>query len=163
MAYQGQYDGLCGMYAVANAFAIFGVDGEEVFIQACRALPGWKWPDGVWKGTGLGNLTTMINHCREYFQDKAAVTANYPFSKKPPRTKKQYISRLQQLFSEKEILCAIVGTKDHWFTIKKENPESKRFIVVDSAHSLDEEFRVNSPYLQNLELDFKSLIIFRKA
>ena len=45
MAYQGHYDGLCGMYAIANAFMECGVkDGEEVFHTACTMLAQKRWP-----------------------------------------------------------------------------------------------------------------------
>lgn len=44
-AYQGEFDGLCGMCAIANAYDIcgYGEICEELFHVACGALAQQRW------------------------------------------------------------------------------------------------------------------------
>ncbi len=44
--YQGEFDGLCGMYAIANAYEICGYGDicAELFQAACDALAPRRWP-----------------------------------------------------------------------------------------------------------------------
>ncbi len=163
MAYQGEHDGLCGMYAVANAFKACSVEDEfRVFRLACRSLGGdLTWPSGIWVGTYFEDMKKMLEYCKKHIGHADQIEFDYPFDRYPPNTKEEYVKKLQEVFRNCNPKCAIVGTEDHWFTIKKENPKSKRFVVIDSAHSIDEEFRVNSPYLKNLELDLTSLVVFK--
>lgn len=79
MAYQGYYDGLCGMYAIANAFMECGVkDGEEVFHTACSVLAQKRWPKTVWEGTKFGDMKRMISGCCEELAIEG-LRVRYPF------------------------------------------------------------------------------------
>ena len=42
-SYQGKLDGLCGQYAIANAFELCGFVHEDYFQAACRGLAGSRW------------------------------------------------------------------------------------------------------------------------
>ena len=58
-AYQGEYDGLCGMYAVANAFSICSYDEEscsDLFRVACDSLASERWPTVLWEGTDFDDM-----------------------------------------------------------------------------------------------------------
>ena len=42
--YQGEFDGLCGQYAIVNAFELCGCDPSDLFEEACRGLAHRRWP-----------------------------------------------------------------------------------------------------------------------
>ena len=45
-SFQGELDGLCGPYAIVNAFEECGLadDGEAIFKACCKALSAARWP-----------------------------------------------------------------------------------------------------------------------
>jgi hypothetical protein len=65
--HQGELDGLCGPYAIANALEHCGLDGfkpETVFQSACSALSRRRWPGVLWKGATFVDLQRMIKRCQ---------------------------------------------------------------------------------------------------
>ena len=168
MAYQGEYDGLCGMYAVANALMECGVeDGREIFEAACSALAHRGWPQGIWEGTGMVQMMQMINHCRECFDDEIDIDVKYPFwgRAEAPESNHEYVERFHELFKEHDPYCAIVGTGEteevegHWFVIKKPNNRQKTMRIVDS-YAFAKSRNIRTPTLEQKELDYRALILF---
>ena len=51
MVYQGSLDGLCGPYAIVNAYHQCDIEedwlGEDIFAIACMAIRGW--PQVLWE------------------------------------------------------------------------------------------------------------------
>ena len=58
MAYQGTLDGLCGPYAIVNAYHQCDIEeewlGNDIFKVACLAINGW--PQVLWEGTSFGQM-----------------------------------------------------------------------------------------------------------
>ena len=163
MAYQGEYDGLCGMYAVANAFTQCGVgNGRRVFRLACRSLKReLTWPRGIWAGTDFDDMKQMIRYCKKHVESARQFKVEYPFQDTPPDSVEAYVERFHDLFKERDPICAIVGTSDHWFVIVKPNNKRRTMEVVDS-YALDENRNIYTPTLEQMELDLESLILFKK-
>ena len=167
MAYQGEYDGLCGMYAVANALMECGVeDGRKTFEAACSALP-LMWPQGIWKGTGMLRMMQMINHCKKCFDDEINIDVKYPFwaRAEAPESNQEYVEGFHELFKEHDPYCAIVGTGEteevegHWFVIKKPENRRRTMTIVDS-YAFAQSRNIHTPTLEQMELDYRALILF---
>lgn len=161
MAYQGEYDGLCGMYAVANAFTECGVkNGHRVFRLACRALEDdLKWPKGVWAGTDFDDMKKMLAYCKEHVSSAASIQFQFPFEDDLPRNNKRYVERLQQFLSDETTVCAIVGASYHWFVVKKPNRNGKTIQIVDS-YAFGLKRNIYSKTLVQEDLDYESLVVF---
>lgn len=100
--YQGKLDGLCGPYAIVNAFERCGVDNAEaLFEAACSAPAKTRWPGLLWEGTTLGDLTRMIKRCREMAAGAEHVEISYPFKRNTPRTNDVYWKKLHELFNDR--------------------------------------------------------------
>ena len=131
MAYQGNLDGLCGPYAIVNAFDRCGIEegwlGQDLFNIACSAIDGW--PDVLWEGTDFGQMKTMLKTCRKAL-DKAYrkagqefhVEIDYPFDgKRQPRSNKEYWKRFHDIFGDDGVICGILGIEDpheHWIAFE---------------------------------------------
>ena len=90
MAYQGEYDGLCGMYAIANAFMECGIeDGEEIFKTACSALARNRWPQVLWEGTTFMDMQRMIHACRRKHGIRS-IKPEFPFWENEPTSNRDY-------------------------------------------------------------------------
>ena len=161
LAYQGEYDGLCGMYAVANAFTQCGVgNGRRVFRLACRSLKQeLTWPRGVWAGTDFDDMKRMIRYCKKRVDIGREIKVQYPFQDNPPNSIDSYVHQFHQLFAERDPICAIVGTCDHWFVIVKSDNKLRTMKVVDS-YAFDENRKIYTPTFEQMELDYESLILF---
>ena len=175
--YQGQYDGLCGMYAIANAYEICGYDTpdneivERIFRIACSALADSRWPGVVWEGTTLGDLRKMIAGCQEWLLDEN-VKVTYPFSRNTPRTNESYWEKLFDIFKDENAYCAIVGMEGesggHWIVVE---PDRKgRLLFSDSQHggmyrvSVDEiHAGERKPGWKDYKFNRKELIVFSVA
>lgn len=134
--YQGRLDGLCGPYAVVNAFAHCGIaEPEAIFEAACRALAPRRWPKVLWDGTSFGDLKRMIKLCRESIENASSVKTSYPFSRSTPKSNDGYWTRLDQLFSSRpNARCMILGLTRpslHWIVAYRESPTRISFIDTD--------------------------------
>ncbi len=131
MAYQGNLDGLCGPYAIVNAFDRCGINedwvGQDLFNIACSAIDGW--PDILWEGTDFAQLKKMLKACEKALNKayrKAGygfhVKIDYPFDgKRRPRSNKEYWKRFHAVFSDRDVTCGIVGIEDpheHWIAFE---------------------------------------------
>lgn len=137
--YQGQLDGLCGPYAIVNAFEHCGIEKtNEVFEAACAALAPRRWPNVLWDGTTIGDLKRMIKSCRESIDEAAMIITTYPFSRNTPKTNEDYWQRFDLLFSERpKIRCMILGLTRpsyHWIVAFREKGTRVSFVDTDPHH-----------------------------
>ncbi len=132
--YQGELDGLCGPYAIANALEVCGLHVfEDAFRFACLALSDRRWPDVLWEGTTLGDLQRMLKRCKAEIPEMEAITITYPFLKAPPSTSKQYWQEFNQFFRpDSSAICAIIGLNRpscHWIVASR---DGSRIMFADS-------------------------------
>ena len=179
MVWQGSLDGLCGPYAIVNAYDLFGVEedwlGQDIFNIACLAID--DWPDALWEGTTFGQMRTMLKACQKalrkaYGKADCAypIAIDYPFHKDPPRSGKQFRKRLDRVFSRDDAICGIVGLEKpaaHWFSFVKTNGA---LIVFDSAspgsggmHRIGlDDLHVRTRAKRDLVFNPRELIVFRE-
>ena len=134
--YQGRLDGLCGPYAIVNAFEHCGIkNNDDVFQTACSALTSRRWPEVLWNGTTLGDLQRMIKRCRDLIDGASVIRTSYPFSRNTPADNKTYWKRFDDLFKEKErTCCAIIGLTRpsyHWIVAYREGGTRVSFLDTD--------------------------------
>ena len=180
MALQGSLDGLCGPYAIVNAYDLCGVEedwlGQDIFNIACLAID--DWPEALWEGTTFPQMRTMLKACQKalkkaYREADCAypIEIDYPFRRNPPGTDKQFLKRFHEMFSRDEVNCGIVGMEKpaaHWFSFVK---HQNALIVFDSAPHGDggmhriglDDVRVRERSKKELVLNPGELIIFREA
>ena len=131
MAYQGNLDGLCGPYAIVNAFDRCGLNeewlGQDLFNIACLAIEGW--PDILWKGTDWPQMKTMLRACTKALRtaygaagQEFHVKVEYPFKgKRKPLSNKDYWERFEEIFSRKDVICGVLGIEHpekHWIAFE---------------------------------------------
>jgi hypothetical protein len=134
--YQSSLDGLCGPYAIVNAFEECGFDDAELIFQAaCSAPAARRWPSLLWDGTTFGDLQRMIKNCRESLGGVPELKVSYPFSKNVPATPVEYWGRFDALFEDRPNLkCMILGLTRpsmHWIVAVREGP-GKRVSFIDT-------------------------------
>jgi len=142
MAWQGTLDGLCGPYAIVNAYDLCDIEedwlGQDIFKFACSAIG--NWPDVLWEGTTFKHMRTMLKACQKvlksaYREADCAypIRIEYPFRTNPPRSGKKFRKRLHRVFCRDDVICGIVGMEEpaaHWFSFVK---LERTVIVFDSA------------------------------
>lgn len=140
MAYQGKLDGLCGPYAIVNAYDRCGVGedwlGQSLFNIACLAVDGW--PEILWQGVPFSQLRTMLRACQkeltkayEAAGEDFPVRVEYPFTgKRRPRSDREYRARFEELFAHDDTVCGILGMEDpheHWVAFENRKKTLKLF------------------------------------
>ena len=180
MAYQGSLDGLCGPYAIVNAYHLCDIEedwlGQDIFKIACSEIG--NWPKVLWKGTTFKQMRRMLKACQTtlrsaYREADCAypIEIEYPFRANPPRSGKKFRKRLRRVFSRDDVICGIVGMEKpaaHWFSFVK--PKGT-LIVLDSAPAgcggirriaLDD-LRIRARGKKKLVINPRELIVFREA
>ena len=127
MAYQGKLDGLCGPYAIVNAYDRCGLTedwlGQDLFNITCLAVDGW--PAILWEGTSFRQLRKMLTACQKELEkayketgEKFHIKVEYPFSgNRRPKSNREYWMRFEELYSHDDVVCGILGMEDphqHW-------------------------------------------------
>ena len=140
MAYQGRLDGLCGPYAIVNAYDRCGIEegwlGQDLFNIACLAVDGW--PNVLWEGVSFSQLRKMLANCQKELKkaykeggEEFHVKVGYPFSgKNRPRSNREYWARFEDMFSCEEVLCGILGMEaphEHWIAFENRKKTLKLF------------------------------------
>lgn len=151
MAYQGNLDGLCGPYAIVNAFDRCGLNeewlGQDLFNIACLAIEGW--PDILWKGTDWLQMQSMLKACQKALRkayreagEEFHVKVEFPFNgKRKPRSNKDYWERFEGIFSRNDVVCGVLGIEDppeHWIAFENK----KRTLAVFDSDAEDETRRI---------------------
>lgn len=134
--YQGQLDGLCGPYAIVNAFEHCGLSrSEDVFRAACAAPAARRWPALLWEGTTIGDLKRMLKNCREHVRGTEKVRITFPFSRNAPKSNEEYWRRFDELFDQRpNIRCMILGLtrpSNHWIVARRDTAKRVTFIDTD--------------------------------
>ena len=180
MAWQGSLDGLCGPYAIVNAYHLCDIEeewlGEYIFNIACSAIE--EWPEVLWQGTTFEQMRTMLKACQKalksaYGEADCAypIKIEYPFRTNPPRSEKKFRKRLHKIFSRDDVICGIVGMENptaHWISFVN---LKRALIVFDSTPpgcggmgriALDN-LRVRTRGRGELVLNPSEFIVFREA
>jgi hypothetical protein len=137
--HQGELDGLCGPYAIANALEHCGLEdcsAEDVFQSACSALGRTRWPGVLWRGATFADLQRMIKRVQRQLPGMDRVAITYPFMKNPPGSNDAYWKRFDALFDEEGVgdRCAIIGITrptNHWIVASK---DGQRIQLTDCVH-----------------------------
>ena len=177
MAYQGSLDGLCGPYAIVNAYHECDIEeelGKDIFAIACLAIKGW--PQILWEGTSFGQIMKMLKSCQNALQSayeeadcEYPIKVTYPFWKKPPGTNREYWKRFDEIFCRDDVVCGIIGMESpakHWFAFDK---NTKTLSVFDSTHPSDggmrririEDIHAGVHEQKKYGINRKELIVFR--
>ncbi len=129
--YQGEFDGLCGMYAIVNAIEECGeICTEDTFKLTCKALGKQRWPKVMWEGISFKDMQIMIRSC---LKKHHTLKVNYPFMRNTPSSNNKYWERFDSIFENDNAKCAILGlTKPsaHWIVASK---EGGRILFSDST------------------------------
>lgn len=146
MAYQGTLDGLCGPYAIVNAYHQCDIEenwlGQDIFNIACLAIKGW--PHVLWEGTSFGQMVKMIKARQKALESAYKeggthfpIEIRYPFYRNEPDTDKEYWRIFEEIFSCNDVVCGIVGMEcpsEHWFAFSK---RERTLSVHDSSRPSD--------------------------
>ncbi len=124
-SFQGEFDGLCGMYAVANAFEVCGhEDTEDFFRVACACIPKNRWPEVLWEGVTFPDMKKMVRACIREYTLNPAIELGFPFEENPPKSNAEFWQRFDDIFSDDNVICGIIGqTKPdiHWIVITRDS------------------------------------------
>ena len=180
-SYQGKRNCLCGIYAIVNAYEICLSDLvnnpekklDRIFRTACAALERKAWPEKLWYGTSFSEMRRMISKCEKKINHQKlgfAITAKYPFLKRPPRNTKKYWKRFIKEFYKKGFCCAVIGIEEpdpHWVVVEptiggdilfsdSDGPDSKQVYRMDSQS-------IRGETGGKIKVDLEEVIIFRRA
>lgn len=128
---QGALDGLCGQYAVVNAFtelhaAETYAQQAALFKAACDTIAKKRWPGAIQAGTSFYDLKAMIAAARKKAGSAAAIS--YPFEDgiEPKRRAADYLAQLLELVPRAGKGCAILCVRrasdaweDHWIVVRR--------------------------------------------
>ena len=180
MAYQGSLDGLCGPYAIVNAYHLCDIDedwlGQDIFEIACSTLSGW--PDVLWEGTSFHQMRMMVRACQDalssaYEENRVdyPVKRWYPFYSRTPKTNEKYWERFEVIFSQDDVVCGIAGMESpskHWFAFSKCRDALIMFDSNPTSWGSIQRIRMNEIHagvfrMQEYVINRRELIVFRKA
>jgi hypothetical protein len=140
---QGTLDGMCGQYALINAFTACGALKTYVAQQAMlktlnAALPKNGWPAAVTAGTSFDDLRMMIRRAQRA-RRVHGFKITYPFDAeyRPKRLEGEYLDQLLNLLPTAGNGCAIIavqrpddGWVDHWIVVRR---RGDAFQFIDSV------------------------------
>lgn len=136
---QGHLDGLCGIYAIINAFRVVtgkatnDKDVSSLFETCCRSVSAW--PSTLWEGMDFEAMEDVIARAKIYEHDLFKnLRITYPFKESTPKTSELYWARFSEIFESFPNGCAIIGRTHpdmHWVavTVKSE----KQLNIHDSS------------------------------
>ena len=179
MAYQGKLDGLCGPYAIVNAYDRCGVEedwlGQDIFNIACLAVD--RWPNILWEGTSFRELRRMLAACQKELKkacrkagEEFRIEVEYPFAgKRKPKSNREYWRRFDDLFSREDAVCGILGMEhphEHWIAF--ENRKKKLSLFASDANArrwriTKNSVHAGSRYRKRFLVNRRELVIFRIA
>jgi hypothetical protein len=140
---QGQIDGLCGLYAIVNAFqwlfptSFTDDDAWELMTILCGAI-AHKFPAVIWKGAGVEDTVLLFKAAEKYAAKtphlKGLIVVTTPFARRK-------IDRAQDFWAEigdwleaakhaqtKRLACIGIGYPDnHWTVVTKTSAKSVTF------------------------------------
>jgi len=140
---QGQVDGLCGFYAIINAFqclfpsSFTDDDAWELMTILCGAI-SHKFPAVIWKGAGVEDTVALFRAAERYAAKtrhlKGRIVVTRPFARRK-------IERVQDFWSEigawleaggppkaNRLACIGIGYPDnHWTLVTRKSAKSVTF------------------------------------
>ncbi|HEV3248941.1 MAG TPA: hypothetical protein VG124_17215 [Beijerinckiaceae bacterium] len=140
---QGQIDGLCGLYAIINAFqylfpaSFTDDDAWELMTILCGAI-AHKFPAVIWKGAGVEDTVALFKAAEKYAAAtrhlKGRIVVTRPFARRK-------IDRVQDFWVEigawldanphahnTRLACLGIGYPDnHWTLVAKKSAKSVTF------------------------------------
>ena len=173
--YQGSLDGLCGPYAIVNAFHLLKYDDEvleEVFKAACQSPARSRWPELLWSGTGFWDIKRMIRSVMKLpCIDTSKFSVAYPFLTPQPSSTKNYWDRVYSLTGNENFQCGIIrllSPSDHWIVfernrmrIKFYDTDPKQPFIRKNVRSIDAAGRRRQP--ANWLVKQEETILFRSC
>ena len=143
---QGDLDGLCGLYAVANAVhALLEVAhqepafSEKLFEVTARAVPRSDYPDVLFEGVDTDRLFRIAQKVRRHLADTYdfAVEVWRPFENRRFKTAAACLEEMEELWSQTPTTFIIgvdwagTGQGGHWTALKE--IKSDRLVLHDSS------------------------------
>ena len=106
---QGDLNGLCGLYAVVNAFQQCLDDcpseqnGLDFFKEAARSIPSGEFPDILWGGCGVQTLLKMARAVAEDIERECDFKFKIwrPFRTAKQHTSKDLLNGINDIWSKK--------------------------------------------------------------
>lgn len=149
---QGELDGLCGAYAVVNAFALcMGAPPEhsdkhgEHFQAALRSLPARRFPDVIWQGTCIDDLVAMAKGVARRIRREHPIRLkiDQPFQEVSFRSLREYVQALADIQAPHASFILGVewpegrGGGGHWTVLRSISGNSLKFVDSDGMPRLN--------------------------
>jgi hypothetical protein len=134
---QGQFDGLCGIYAILNSIKwLYRLDEaaiEAMFRHLCDALPPGTFPKALWEGLGVPELRSLLNTSAAHLAKKhgyADFCWRLPFLRRTFPSAGAFWRGIEEELSGPVPAVMIVGLNkpwDHWTVAHKVTPRAVEF------------------------------------
>lgn len=170
--YQGNFDGLCGPYAITNALAHIDPTQKPkaIFRAACSAISRSRWPTALFEGVRLDELPKMIRASMSELDPALKVSVSYPFWRSIPTSNAEYWAKFDEIFDDETVACAIIGLTlpgQHWAVVIKEDDGFK---IIDSDRDKPKRRMIRGrihagerrPKPKWMAIDRRELIVFRR-
>ena len=141
---QGDFNGLCGLYAVLNAilrqFEMTGLEQlhEEMFKVGATAIPKNRFPDVLWDGMDVADLFRIAKAVGRFLRESRGldVVVWKPFERRRFANVTAYVEELDGIWSERKASFVIGvdwagGTNGHWTVLDAIGTDA--LDVLDSA------------------------------
>jgi hypothetical protein len=129
---QGQIDGLCGLYAIVNAFQLLfpgtftDDDAWELMVELCEAI-SHKFPAVIWKGAGVEDMVSLFAAAQQYADGakhlKGGIEVTRPFARRRVDRIQDFWAQAGDWFEdgvrlrEKRVALIGIGYPDNHWTI----------------------------------------------
>lgn len=179
MAYQGKLDGLCGPYAIVNAYHRCGLNedwlGQDLFNIACLAVD--SWPGILWEGASFSELRKMLAACQKELKkahrkagEEFHIVVEYPFSgKRVPKSNREYWMWYEDLFSCEGAVCGILGMEnphEHWLAFENRKKKLSLFdsdVEAEQWQIAKKDIHAGSRRRRKYRVNRRELVIFRSV
>ena len=140
---QGQIDGLCGLYAIVNAFQLLfpgnftDDDAWELMVTLCEAI-AQKFPAVIWKGAGVEDVVNLFKAAESYSHEtkhlKGTIAVTRPFANRRVERAQDFWAELSawldagQRSGERRLALIGIGYPDnHWTLVTQIGQRSVSF------------------------------------
>ncbi|MFI5015436.1 MAG: hypothetical protein ACHQAY_24130 [Hyphomicrobiales bacterium] len=140
---QGQIDGLCGLYAIVNAFQCLfpgtftDDDAWELMVKLCEAIAP-RFPAVIWKGAGVEDTVMLFKAAQDYARQakhlKGEIAVTRPFAKRKVERVQDFWTEIGAWLDEgvrsdkKRVAFVGIGHPDnHWTVVTRKSERSVTF------------------------------------